>query len=319
MKNVFVLGGTGFVGAPVCEFLLRQGWQVTVPTRQKANAELLHKALPDVHLLELDVHDEAALTRALAGQQAVVNLVAILHGTADAFQKVHVDLPHKLVRACCATGVRQLVHVSALGADAAQPQFAPSMYLRSKGQGEAVLLQAAELEQPSRFDLTILRPSVIFGDKDKFLNVFAQLQKLLPVMPLAGAATRFQPVWVEDVASAVVRSLDRSDIGGAPTAPVVLELCGPDVFTLRQLVQLSARLSGVRGGRGRPVLALPRWLGRLQATLMELAPGEPLMSRDNLNSMKIDNVASGKVPGLSYLGISAASMVPIASVYLSRK
>jgi NADH dehydrogenase len=275
--------------------------------------------LPEIRVLELDVHDEMALTQALTGQQAVVNLVAILHGTVDAFEKVHVDLPRKLVRACSAAGVRQIVHLSALGANAIRPQSAPSMYLRSKGQGEAVLLQAAALEQASWFDLTILRPSVIFGVRDKFLNVFAQLQKVLPVMPLAGAATRFQPVWVEDVASAVVRSLERTDIAGAPNEPLILELCGPDVFTLRQLVQLSARLSGVRGGRGRPVLALPRWLARLQATLMELAPGEPLMSRDNLNSMKIDNVASGNVPGLSYLGIEAASLVPIASAYLGRR
>ena len=319
MKNVLVLGGTGFVGTPVCEMLLQQGWQVTVPSRLGASAELLQKNLPEIHVLEFDVHDEMALTQALTGQQAVVNLVAILHGTVDAFEKVHVDLPQKLARACSATGVRQMVHVSALGADAIRPQSAPSMYLRSKGQGEAVLLQAAALEQPSRFDLTILRPSVVFGVKDKFLNVFAQLQKVLPVMPLAGATTRFQPVWVQDVASAVVRCLERTEIAGAPNEPLVLELCGPDVFTLRQLVQLSARLSGVRGGRGRPVLALPRWLGRLQATLMELAPGEPLMSRDNLDSMKIDNVASANVPGLSYLGIEAASLVPIASAYLGSR
>ncbi len=316
MRNVLVLGGTGFVGAPVCEMLLRHGWQVTVPTRQRSHAERLHRNLPEVHVLELDVHDEASLTRALAGQQAVVNLVAILHGSADAFAKVHVDLPQKLARACMAAGVKQMVHLSALGADSAQPQAAPSMYLRSKGQGEAVLMQAARPGKQCTFDLTILRPSVIFGVNDKFLNVFAQLQKTLPVMPLAGAATRFQPVWVQDVASAVVRNLERTDIACAPNAPLVLELCGPDVFTLRQLVQLSARLSGVRGGRGRPVFALPRWLGRLQATLMELAPGEPLMSRDNLDSMKIDNVASGNVPGLSYLGIEAASLVPIASAYL---
>ena len=319
MKNILVLGGTGFVGTPVCEMLLQQGWQVTVPSRLGASAELLQKNLPEIHVLEFDVHDEMALTQALTGQQAVVNLVAILHGTVDAFEKVHVDLPQKLARACSATGVRQMVHVSALGADAIRPQSAPSMYLRSKGQGEAVLLQAAALEQPSRFDLTILRPSVVFGVKDKFLNVFAQLQKVLPVMPLAGATTRFQPVWVQDVASAVVRCLERTEIAGAPNEPLVLELCGPDVFTLRQLVQLSARLSGVRGGRGRPVLALPRWLGRLQATLMELAPGEPLMSRDNLDSMKIDNVASANVPGLSYLGIEAASLVPIASAYLGSR
>lgn len=319
MKNVLVLGGTGFVGGPVCEVLLRQGWQVTVPTRQRSNAELLQRSLPEVRVLQLDVHDEAALTQALTGQQAVVNLVAILHGTADAFEKVHVDLPRKLVRACSAAGIRQMVHISALGADAAQPKSAPSMYLRSKGQGEAVLLRGAGLGQQANFDLTILRPSVIFGVGDKFLNVFAQLQKVLPVMPLAGATTRFQPVWVQDVASAVVRCLERTEFAGASKAPLFLELCGPDVFTLRQLVQLSAQLSGVRGGRGRPVLALPRWLARLQATLMELAPGEPLMSRDNLNSMTVDNVASGKVPGLFYLGIEAASLVPIASAYLGSK
>jgi NADH dehydrogenase len=319
MKNVLVLGGTGFVGATACEMLLRHGWRVTVPTRQRSNAQLLQQSLPEVQLLELDVHDEVALTQAAAGQQAVVNLVAILHGTAEAFQKVHVDLPQKLARACNATGVRKMVHLSALGVNSTQPQSAPSMYLRSKGQGEAALLRTPGLGQQGGFDLTILRPSVIFGIKDKFLNVFAQLQKVLPVMPLAGAATRFQPVWVEDVASAVVRRLERPDTALVLKTPLVLELCGPDVFTLRELVQLSARLSGVRGGRGRPVLALPRWLGRLQATLMELAPGEPLMSRDNLDSMKIDNVASGKLPGLSYLGISAASMVPIASAYLSCK
>ena len=317
MNNVLVLGGTGFVGTAVCEMLLEQGWQVTVPSRVRASAELLQRNWPEVHVRELDVHDETALTQALTGQQAVVNLVAILHGVADAFEKVHVDLPHKLARACSAAGIRQIVHISALGADAEQPKSAPSMYLRSKGQGEAVLLRAAGMGPHTHFDLTILRPSVIFGFKDKFLNVFAQLQKVLPVMPLAGATTRFQPVWVQDVASAVLRSLERTDISCAPEVPLILELCGPDVFTLRELVQLSARLSGVRGGRGRPVLALPRWLARLQATLMELAPGEPLMSRDNLNSMKIDNVASGNVPGLSYLGIEAASLVPIASAYLA--
>ncbi len=319
MKNVLGLGGTGFVGAPVCEMLLRHGWQVTVPTRQRSNAQLLHLSLPEVQVLELDVHDEAALTQALSGQQAVVNLVAILHGTLDTFEKVHVVLPQKLALACGAAGVRQLVHLSALGADAQQPAAAPSMYLRSKGRGEAVLLRAASSGAQAGLELTILRPSVIFGAQDKFLNVFARLQKVLPVMPLAGATTRFQPVWVEDVARAVVRSLEPAGTTCASKHPQILELCGPDVYTLRELVQLSARLSGVRGGRGRPVLALPRWFGRLQATLMELAPGEPMMSRDNLDSMQIDNVASGKVPGLSYLGITAASLVPIASAYLGSR
>lgn len=318
MKNVFVLGGTGFVGAQVCATLVRQGWLVTVPTRRPSNARQLPPSV-SVKVLELDVHDETALTRALARQDAVVNLVAILHGTQAEFEQVHVTLVQKLARACSAARVKQLVHVSAIGANAQQPESAPSMYLRSKGQGEAVLLSAATSAASVSFGLTILRPSVIFGAKDKFLNVFARLQKVLPLMPLAGAYARFQPVWVEDVASAVARSLEP---GGAvfPVArPLVIELCGPEVFTLKQLVQLSAQLSGIRGGRGRPVIALPNWLGRLQAILMELAPGEPMMSRDNLDSMQCDNVANGNVPGLSCLGIAAASLVPIASTYLRRK
>lgn len=320
MKKVLVLGGTGFVGSHVCEKLERQGWHVTVPTRKRSHARhLLH--LPMVTVLELDVHNEAALSQAVAGHDAVVNLVAVLHGTQEGFDKVHVALPQKLARACGAAGVRQVVHISALGADAQQPQAAPSMYLRTKGQGEAVLMQAAAgagAGTRDGFDLTILRPSVMFGAEDKFLNLFARLQRVFPVMPLAGAHARFQPVWVEDVATAVVRCLERGGAASLATAPRVLELCGPEVFTLKQLVQLSAQLSGIRGGRGRPVIALPHWLGRLQAMLMALAPGEPLMSRDNLDSMQRDNVASGTLPGLPALGISPAALRPIAQDYLTQ-
>ncbi len=313
MKKVFVLGGTGFVGASVCGQLARQGWHVTVPTRKLPKAGLSAQ-LPAVTVVELDVHDEQSLAKALAGHDAVVNLVAILHGTQQEFERVHVALAQTLVRACNAAAVKTVVHISALGADAQQPQSAPSMYLRSKGQGEAVLMQAAE---SAAWNLTILRPSVIFGAKDKFLNVFAALQKQLPLLPLAGAATRFQPVWVEDVASAVARALERGSAAPGGGAPLVLELCGPEVFTLKQLVQMAGQLAGARSGRGRPVVALPHWLARLQASLMELAPGEPMMTRDNLDSMKIDNVASGKLPGLDYLSIEATPLRAIAQGYLA--
>lgn len=310
MKNVLVLGGTGFVGGHVCEKLVRAGWQLTVPTRRWLHARpVLH--LPATRVVECDVHDPAALAQLVAGQDAVVNLVAILHGTEAAFERTHVELPRKLASALLQAGLPRLVHVSAVGVDALQPESAPSMYLRSKGQGEASLTRAAR-ETPG-FDLTILRPSVIFGANDKFLNVFAKLQKALPLMPLAGAHTRFQPVWVEDVATAVVCCLQ----GGLPASPRVIEACGPEVFTLQELVQLAARCAGVRHGRGRPVLALPHWLGRVQARLMELAPGAPVMSRDNLDSMQVDNVASGQLPGLDALGIQAAALTAIAPLYLS--
>ncbi|NCN71404.1 MAG: complex I NDUFA9 subunit family protein [Betaproteobacteria bacterium] len=320
MKKILVLGGTGFVGAHVCEKLARHGWQVTVPTRRRANA-LAVQHLPGLTVLELNVHDEAALASAVAGQDAVVNLVAILHGDQATFEHVHVALPQKLARVCLAAGVAQVVHVSALGADALQPARLPSMYLRTKSEGEAVLLQAAQggsagAAADKGFDLSILRPSVIFGAQDKFLNLFAKLQKILPVMPLAGASARFQPVWVEDVASAVVACL-QSDV--VLPSPRTIELAGPQVFTLKQLVQLAAQLSGTCAGRGRPVLPLPDWAGRLQASLMGFAPGEPLMSLDNLDSMKIDNVASGKFPDLDALGIHAAALEPVAQAYLSVK
>lgn len=317
MKHVLVLGGTGFVGTHVCEKLVRKEVHVTVPTRHEAHARHL-LIYPFMNVLEMDVHDEAALTRVVADHDAVVNLVAILHGNQAAFDKAHVALPQKLARACLMGGVEKLVHISALGADAQHPEAAPSMYLRTKSQGEAVLMQAAGVGMDTAFDLTILRPSVMFGAEDKFLNLFARLQKHLPLMPLAGADARFQPVWVEDVASAVVRSLERGGIMSPHNAPHVLELCGPDVFTLKELVQLSALLSGVNEGRGRPVIALPRWLGRLQAMMMELAPGGPLMSRDNLDSMLIDNVASGKLPGLESLGITPEALRPIAQDYLTQ-
>jgi uncharacterized protein YbjT (DUF2867 family) len=303
MKHVLVLGGTGFVGRHVCEQLHRLGWRVTVPTRRAANAALVQH-LPRVLVREADVHDEAQLTALLRGHDAVVNLVAILHGNEAAFGRTHVELPRKLVRACAATGVRRLVHVSALGVAA----DGPSGYQRSKARGEAVLQTGA---QQHGLALTVLRPSVIFGAGDRFLNLFARLQTTLPVMPLAGAGARFQPVWVNDVARAVAACLDdpqfsRSSIGQT------IECAGPQVFTLADLVRIAGRL----GSRQRPVLPLPMALGRLQAGVMELLPGDPLMSRDNLDAMRTDNVAGGQLPGLEALGIRPAALEPVAASYL---
>lgn len=322
MKNVLVLGGTGFVGAHVCEKLIRAGLRVTVPTRRAVNARnILH--LPALTVLECDVHDEAALTQAMEGVDAVVNLVAILHGSLAAFEWVHRALPEKIARACVAQGVRQLVHISALGTDHQQPQACVSNYLRSKGEGEAALMRilgwpqdkAAEaLEAAPHTGLAVLRPSVIFGAQDQFLNVFAKLQKWFPVMPLAGADAKFQPVWVEDVAAAVVQSV-LSGLSGPPCWQVY-ELVGPQVYRLRELVQLAACLSGVAGGRGRPVIGLPRWMGKVQAAMLGLMPGKPLMSGDNLDSMQVDNVATAQFRGLTDLGVTPMALAAIAPQYL---
>lgn len=302
MKKVLIFGGTGFVGTQVCEKLNQLPCRVTVATRRSASARHL-QLLPLVDVAEIDLRDAAALAALVAGHDAVVNLIAILHGSEDAFQKVHVQWPLNLVRACKAAGVKRLVHISALGASTESA----SMYQRSKARGEAALLG-------SGLDVTVLRPSVIFGADDKFLNTFASLQQVFPVIPLAGSDARFQPVWVSDVASAVVRCLEDLETIGQ-----VYEACGPDVFTLRQLVQLAGRYAGIGQGHGRPVIGLPNALARVQAFFMELAPGDPVLSRDNLDAMKTDNVATGKLPGLEALGITPASLAAIGPTYLGAR
>lgn len=307
MKNIFVLGGAGFVGSHVVQKLVKQGYTVTVATRRAVHAREL-QTLPTVTVAELDIHNTAALQQALAGHDAVVNLVAILHGTEAAFQQVHVDLPANLARAAVAVGVPRVVHISALGANPKQPDAAPSRYLRSKSRGELALSHPA-------LAVSVLRPSVIFGAEDKFLNMFAKLQQVFPFMPLAGAHARFQPVWVEDVATAVVRLVQaRAAVGTTG----VWEACGPQVYTLGELVHGAGVWAGIAEGRGRPVIPLPEWAGRLQAALMQLAPGEPLMSGDNLDSMKLDNIATGTEAGLADLGIQAAALEPAARDYLQR-
>ena len=300
--RVLVLGGSGFVGRQVCEQLARLGWLITVPTRRAVNAARV-QSLPGLTVIEANVHLEAALVPLMPGHDAVVNLVAVLHGSEERFENVHVDLPGKIASAMKKAGVQRLVHVSALGAD---PQ-GPSMYQRSKARGETVLHNAG-------LQLTVLRPSVIFGAEDKFLNLFADLQAVAPFMPLAGSGTRFAPVWVGDVARAVVVCLQKLDTVGQ-----TYELCGPDVMTLGELVQRAGQWAGVNEGRGRPVIGLPMWVGWLQAAAMELAPGEPLMSRDNLASMKVDNIATGQLPGLQALGISASSAAGVAPGYLGHR
>ena len=300
MNNILILGGSGFVGRSVCDKLVERsggaGGQIVVPSRRPARARHL-QLLPTLRVAAADVHSATQLRQLVQGVDAVINLVAILHGSAAEFARVHVELPRKLADACHAAGVRRLVHVSALGVSDA----APSRYLRSKAAGEAVL-KAANL------DLTILRPSVIFGEHDHFTNLFATLQAVAPFVPLAGARARFQPVWVQDIAAAIVLCLDQASSIGQ-----TYECAGPDVYTLRQIVEMVGRWSG----HVRPVFGLPDMIGRIQAALLELLPGTPLMSRDNLASMRVPNVATGSLPGLQALGISAASLASVAPGYLS--
>jgi len=290
-QKILVLGGSGFVGRHVCERLNQLGIKMTVLTRRGPAKSIKH--LPFVDVIQGNPHDPKALKKAIMGHSAVINLIAVLHGSEDQFEKVHERLPASIANTCAELGIKRLIHISALGAD----QSAPSMYLRSKARGEQTLHSIAKTKG---LNLTLIRPSVIFGLDDQFINVFAKLQKTFPFIPLAGAQAKFQPVWVVDVAHAIAQCLVNPH-----TAHQTFELGGPQIFTLRELVQFAGLWSHHR----KPVFGLPPFTAYLQALVMEHLPGPTLMSRDNLLSMRVDNVLNGKLPGLGELDVKDAQSI----------
>ena len=300
-RSVLVIGGSGFIGSHLISKLATTEWRVIVTTRHYERAKHLLELPPVDDVIEADVHDDATLQHLVGLNSAVINLVGILHSRpgdpyGPDFAQAHVELPSRIAAACEARQVQRFLHISALGV---RPD-APSMYLRSKADGEA-----AAMSRPT-VGTTIFRPSVVFGEGDNFLNLFASLEKFLPVMAVARADARFQPVYVEDVAQALVNALDNPRTIGK-----TYELAGPKIYTLRELVHLA----GVYSGHERPVIGLPETLARLQATLLEFLPGEPVISRDNLASMEVDNVASGPID--PELGIQPTALESVAPFYLS--
>jgi uncharacterized protein YbjT (DUF2867 family) len=289
MASYCVLGGTGFVGSRLVARLARRGHEVTVPTRRPTGAGDL-AALPTVRVVPADVHRGPVLARVLRGADAVVNLVGILNERGrdgSGFRAAHTDLARTLVEACGTAGVRRLVQVSAL--NAGHPD-ATSHYLRSKGEAEAVI-------RGSGLDWTILQPSVIFGPGDSFLNRFAALLRLAPgIMPLPMASARFAPIHVDDVAEAIARVL--ADPG---TAGQTCQLCGPETWSLGEIVTLVARTLGLR----RWILPLPPGVARWQAAVMDFVPGKPF-STDNFRSLLLPSVCTED--GCGRLGISPRSL-----------
>lgn len=301
MKNVLVIGGTGFLGTAIVRELARRpasaDFCFTLPTRRRDHAKHL-LVLPTANVVDADVHDPETLARLMAGQDAVISLVGVLKGGegepyGKGFARAHVELPRKIAAAARAAGVRRMLHVSALKAAA----DAPSGYLRSKAAGEVVLRDAG-------LDLTIFRPSVIFGAGDSFLTLFAKLATIAPVFPLAGANARFQPVWVEDVAAAVADSLQCAESIGAS-----YDICGPKQYSLRELVSYAAAISG----HPRAVFGLPEAVGWLQAWAMEFIPNGP-MTRDNIRSMRVASVCDERC-GLPF-GRIATALEIVAPTYL---
>ncbi len=303
-ENVLVVGGSGFIGRHVCAALAAESIDVTVPSRRRERAKHLI-LLPTVDVVEADVLAPGVLDRLVAGHQAVINLVGILYsrrGRRDErgpndygpdFARLHVELPQAIVAACRANGVKRILHVSALGVSPG----APSEYLRSKAIGEQALLAADDLH------VTVFRPSVVFGPGDRFLNNFALFARLLPVFAVPCPNARFQPVYVGDVAHAMLRALDDTLAHGK-----AYELCGPRQYSLKELVDYVCQLTGHR----RIVFGLSDRLSYWQAAFLERMPGR-LMTRDNYRSMQAPSVCSGTFP----FGIEPQPLEAIAPSYLA--
>jgi NADH dehydrogenase len=244
--------------------------------------------LPGLDVVGCDIHDPGRFATLMRGHQVVINLVAQLHDRpakpyGNGFRRAHVDLVAQMGRIASDQKLAQVIHLSALGVErlVGSDYTLPSMYLRSKTAGELALSSVRGLPW------TIIRPSVVFGPDDRFLNLFAMLQRRLPIIALGGAEAKLQPIYVGDVVNAILACLLKDEHHGK-----IYEIAGPEVFTLRQLVQLAGRMSG----HPRPIIGLPAPVARLLAFAMELLPGPTLMSRDNLDSLKIANVLTKPFP-----------------------
>jgi uncharacterized protein YbjT (DUF2867 family) len=296
-KTIALIGGSGFLGTVLANRLERSGARTRVLTRDREHARGVW-SLPNTTSMELDVYDPVALRSAIAGADAVVNLVGILNERGDngrGFTRAHVDLTAVALGACADAKVPRYVHLSALNASLE----APSHYLKTKGQAEALVAS-------SPLDTTILRPSVMFGAGDGLFTRFAHLLGFFLVLPLAGANTRFQPVYVGDVADVILRTLARR----ASTHHERFDLGGPEILTLREIVAYTARCAGHQ----RLIVPLPAFLARLQAEICEHLPGKPF-SRDNWRSLHVDSIVTGE-DGLKAFGIAPTPIRTIVPTML---
>jgi uncharacterized protein YbjT (DUF2867 family) len=299
-STICILGGTGFVGRQLVNRLTGLGYKVRVLTRHRER----HRALivnPALTLVETDVHNVDRLSQHFITTDIVINLVGILNeNDDDGFRRAHVELPEKIVAAALAAGVKRLLHMSALNADAGEPH---SLYLKTKGQGEDLVHAAAD----KGLLVTSFRPSVIFGSGDSFFNRFATLLRLSrPVLPLACPESRFAPVWVGDVAEAMCRALDNA------TAGERLELCGPEVFSLRQLVTYTREQASLCCA----IAGLGNGMSRLQARMLGLMPGKPF-SLDNYYALQHDSICTENA--LPSLGIRPTPIAAVVPAYLAKR
>ncbi|MFC1748847.1 complex I NDUFA9 subunit family protein [Pseudomonadota bacterium] len=297
-KTICVLGGTGFVGHHLISQLTKAGYYVVAPSRNRERRRSL-MVLPKVDVIDADIHDEETLKALFVGCHAVINLAAILNENKKGdFQKIHVELVKKVTNACKEAGVERLLHMSALNADAVK---GTSGYLRTKGEGEDLAHNAEGLK------VTSFCPSVIFGADDKFFNKFAFLLLNLPVLPLACADARIAPVFVADVADAMVKSINDKETYGER-----YELCGPDVINMKQAADYVNRLTGLH----RSVIPLGNGLSGIQARIMGLMPFKPF-TYDNYLSLQTPSVSDKPFP--ERFGIHPTPMETVVPKYIGRE
>ena len=300
-KVATVFGGTGFVGRQIVRELAGRGYRIKVASRVPERAYFLKPAgvVGQVVPFQCEYSNSDSIAQAVAGADVVVNCIGILFekGKKNSFQHAHVDVPASIAGACKKAGVRHFVHVSALGADKAE-----SRYAKSKFEGEKAVL--------SNFpDATILRPSVIFGEDDEFFNMFAEMARYVPVLPLIGGGeTKFQPVYVGDVADAVMVAIDDRAACGR-----IYELGGPEVITFKEVYERVFRYTN----RRRALMHVPFGLAKVQATFLSVLPHPPL-TRDQVESLKTDNVVSDDAQGLEDLNVKPTAMDLILPRYLER-
>ncbi|SEA89120.1 complex I NDUFA9 subunit family protein [Rubrimonas cliftonensis] len=298
---VTIFGGSGFVGRYVAQTMARRGWRVRVAVRRPNEALFVkpYGVVGQVAPIQANIRDDASCARALEGATAAVYSVGVLYNAgANTFEAVQAEGPARVSRLAAELGVKRLALVSAIGADAGSP----SAYARSKAAGEGATAESF----PSA---TMLRPSIVFGAEDAFFNRFAAMAKISPVIPLVGGATRFQPVYVQDVADAVAAAATGAAQAG------VYELGGPRIATFRELIELMLRI--IR--RKRMIVDLPIPLAKLQGAVLQnlaLVGLEPPITKDQVLQLSRDNVAAEGARGLGDLGVSPTAMEAVLESYL---
>ena len=300
-QTVTVFGGSGFVGRHTVRALARAGYRVRVAVRKPNLAMyLLPAGNPgQIQIAKTDVHDADSVKAAIRGADAVVNLVGVLYERGhQSFEELHVHAAGTIAKAAADEGVTSLIQISAIGAD----EDAEAAYAASKGKGEAAVRAAFP-------DATILRPSIVFGPEDEFFNRFAWLAQMAPVLPLIGGGhTKFQPVYVGDVAAAIVKC-----VSDAATRGQTYELGGPDVYTFKELMQAILRMTC----RKRLLVPVPFGLAHMKAFFLQFMP-KPLLTPDQVTLLKSDNVVSDGAKTLADLGIAPDSVDAIVPSYLWR-